>query len=287
MGASAGNVRRERLPRSIAVRCLYVDLDNTLLGRGASLLRDGVGDFSSRGVRALEACHRAGVEVVIYSGRQRTQVAEDARLLGCSAFIFDVGCGLCLDGEDVWLTDGLVPGERTIYEQITDSGAPALLLERYAGLLEYHDPWARGRLVTHLFRGEIDVLEANRLLRDRELGHLYIVDNGVIPRRPEMRVAMAAPHGYHLLPAGASKARAVAEHTRARGYAREDCIAVGDSREDLGAAEVVGTFWLVANGLAADPSIRAALAGHPNACVCEEAYGAGVYEAVLRTLAER
>ena len=35
---------------------------------------------------------------------------------------------------------------------------------------------------------------------------------------------------------------------RARGYAPGECIAVGDSREDLGVAEVVGRFFLVANG---------------------------------------
>jgi len=41
------------------MRCLYVDLDGTLLGRGASLLHDGDGDFTLLGVRALEACARA------------------------------------------------------------------------------------------------------------------------------------------------------------------------------------------------------------------------------------
>ena len=87
----------------------------------------------------------------------------------------------------------------------------------------------------------------------------------------------------------ASNGRAVndsaAWHMRARGYAREECIAIGDSREDLGAAEVVQTFWLVANGLERDPTIRAALT--PNARVASERNGAGVYEAVLTELAER
>ena len=90
------------------------------------------------------------------------------------------------------------------------------------------------------------------------------------------------PHAYHLIPRAASKARAVALHMRARGYAPEECIAVGDSREDMGAAAAVGTFWLVANGEPADATRgigqRAALRG-PN--------GAGVYEAVLSELAER
>ena len=62
-------------------------------------------------------------------------------------------------------------------------------------------------------------------------------------------------HAYHLIPAGASKARAVARHMQARGYSPEECIAVGDSREDMDAAEVVGTFWLVANALERDPTL--------------------------------
>ena len=53
----------------------------------------------------------------------------------------------------------------------------------------------------------------------------------------------------------------------------------------MGAAEAVGTFWLVANGLARDPSLGAALAA--NVRVCEQPNGAGVYEAVITELAER
>ena len=73
---------------------------------------------------------------------------------------------------------------------------------------------------------------------------------------------------------------------RVRGYAPEDCIAIGDSREDLGAAAVVGTFWLVANGVERDPT-------HPRGDhrqrrrVAEARNGAGVYEAVVTELAER
>ena len=70
-------------------------------------------------------------------------------------------------------------------------------------------------------------------------------------------------HAYHLIPAGASKARAVARHMQARGYPRADCIAVGDSREDMDAASVVGAFWLVANALERDPTLAAEIAGRP------------------------
>ena len=268
------------------MRCLYCDLDGTLLGARGSLLHDGDGNFSLLGVRALEACHRAGAEVVIYSGRRQAQVFEDARLIGASAYIYEVGCGLVIDGEEEFLTDGIVPGEQTIHDQITASGAPQLLLERYRGRLEYHAPWHLDRQVSHLFRGAVDTMEADSLLRDEGLGHLRLVDNGAIRRRsPTLDVERS--HAYHLIPAGASKARAVARHMQARGYAREECIAVGDSREDMDAAGVVGTFWLVANALERDPTLREAIAGRDNVRVAEERHGAGVYEAVVTTLAER
>ena len=49
---------------------------------------------------------------------------------------------------------------------------------------------------------------------------------------------------------------------------------------------MVGTLWLVANAFEHDPDLRAALARHPNARVAEATHGAGVYEAVVTTLAE-
>src|SRR5882757_9701151 len=148
----------------MSTRCAYVDLDGTLLGRGASLLHDGEGRISIDGVRAVQACLRADVEVVLMSGRRRAQVLEDARLLGQASFINEAGACVVLEGEEHWLTGDLMPGELTIAEQIEASGAPAMLLEHYAGRLEYHEPWHVDREVSHLFRGLIDSLEADQLL---------------------------------------------------------------------------------------------------------------------------
>jgi phosphoglycolate phosphatase len=270
------------------MRCVYVDLDGTLLGPGASLLRDADGGFELLGVRALEACHRAGVEVVIYSGRRRAQVFEDARLIGQTAFIFEAGSGLVIDGELEWLTGALVPeGELTIADKIAVSGAPDLLLAHYEGRLEYHEPWHLDRDVSHLFRGLIDVAEADALLREQGHEGLRLVDNGVVRSRSAALAELPLVRAYHLVPATASKANAVARHMQVRGYAPEDCIAVGDSREDLGAADVVDTFWLVANAVTRDPSLHDVVAGRDNVRVAEGSYGAGVYEAVVTTLAER
>ncbi len=270
------------------MRCLYVDLDGTLLGRGASLLHDGDGVFTLRGARALEACARAEVEVVIYSGRRKAQVFEDARLIGASAYIYEVGAAIVIDGEEEFLTDGMEPGERSIHEQIDDAGAPALLLDRFGDRLEYHAPWHTGRQISHLFRGNVDLEEVATTLADAGLDGVRLVDNGALHRKASPTLpGVTGLHAYHLIPAGASKARAVARHMQARGYAREECIAVGDSREDMEAASVVQTFWLVANALERDPGLRADVAGRDNVRIAEESHGAGVYEAVVTTLAER
>lgn len=270
------------------MQCLYVDLDGTLLGPGASLLRGDGGGFSALSVRALEACFRADVEVVLYSGRRQNSVFECARLIGSSAYIFELGCGLMLDGEMQWLTGEVVPSpERgTIYDQIEASGAPDFLLERFSRRLEYHTPWSVDREISHLFRGEVDLEEAHAALERAGFGWLRLVDNGVIHEHASRFPDVSVVHAYHLIPAGASKSRAVAAHMRARGYEPSRCIAVGDSREDMDAARVLGTFWLVANGLERDPSLRAAIAGYGDVRVTEERYGAGVYEAVVTTLAQ-
>jgi hydroxymethylpyrimidine pyrophosphatase-like HAD family hydrolase len=272
-----------------AMRCLYVDMDGTLLGPNASLLTGADGRFTLLGVRALEACARVGAEVVIYSGRRQGSVFDCARLIGSAAYIFELGCGLVLDGELEWLTDGVVPTDErgSIYDQIEASGAPALLLERFAGRIEYHTPWSIGREVSHLFRGNVDLDDVSAVLRSAGLQWLRLVDNGVIRAASEQMVGLPVIHAYHLIPAGASKARGVARHMQARGYAAEDCIAAGDSREDMETSSVVGTFWLVANALERDLTLRSEVTGRSGVRIASESYGAGVYEAVVTTLAEQ
>ena len=253
----------------MGIKCVYTDLDGTLLGKGASLFRTAEGEFTLLAARALEACHRAGAEVVIKSGRRRAQVMEDARLMGQTSYIFEVGSGMVIDGELTFLTGELQPLEgRTIHAQIEETGAPALLLERYAGRLEPHSPWHANREVSHLFRGLVDAGEANELLGAEGHSDLRLVDNGEIEN---------GLHAFHLIPAVSSKAAAVSAHMRARGYAPEDCIGVGDSAEDLDVASVVGRFFLVANAdVPAAPGVERT----------EAAMSEGFYEAVVRAIAE-
>jgi hypothetical protein len=180
---------------------------------------------------------------------------------------------MVIDGETTFLTGELQPREgESVHDQIAATGAPELLLSRYEGRLEYHAPFHLGREVSHVFRGSVDAREANELLAAEGQSKLRLVDNGEIE---------PGTHTFHLIPAGVSKAAAVSAHMRARGYAPDECVAVGDSREDLDVARVVGRLFLVANAVAGDSS------AFPNVERTEAAMSEGFYEAVIRSLAER
>jgi phosphoglycolate phosphatase len=269
----------------VGLRCVYTDLDGTLLGRGGSLFRDAAGEFSLMQARAFEACYRAGVEVVIKSGRREPQVMEDARLIGQTSYIYEAGCAVMIDGERTLIVGDLEHSDdKTIAQRMLDDGVPQLLFERYRGRLEYHTPWHTDRLYSHLFRGLIDVAEANALLVEQGHADLRLLDNGAIGRPME---GLGITDVYHLVPKDASKARAAEIHMRARGFTADDCIAIGDSLEDLDVAHVVSRFFVPANGPERDPALREAISRLDNVTVTEGKMGDGFYEAVVSTLAER
>ena len=268
----------------MALRCVYTDLDGTMLGKGASLLRDAEGNFSTLAIRALEACHRADVEVVIQSGRRKAQVYEDARLIGQPSYIYEMGSGF-VDGDDeVFLTGSFQPGDESVHDQIERAGAPRLLMETFPRRIEPHAPWHTDRLFTHLFRGEVPLDEVEQLFAAHDLD-VRLVDNG-ITAAPLARARRRSGARVSPVPAAAGKGRAVATHMQRRGLAPEEVIAIGDARGDLEIADVVGRFYLVSNALDTDPELASG-AGHPNVTVTEEPMIAGFYEAIVRTLAER
>ncbi|UJA21708.1 HAD hydrolase family protein [Thermoleophilia bacterium SCSIO 60948] len=272
----------------MALRCVYTDLDGTLLGRRGSLFHDADGEFSMLQARALEACHRAGVEVVVMSGRREAQVLSDSRLMGQRSYIYEAGCAVVMDGEKTLLTGewGIDADGREPYDQIIEAGIPELLFERFGPELEWHEPWHTGRHLSLLLRGRADVEEANRLIREAGHRDLRFLDNGRIST-PVAALGDEPAHAYHLVPGGASKANSVAYHRQVRGYDVESTIAIGDSLEDLDVAASVGHFYLVANGLDAGPHVALAANRLGNVRITEGRMGDGFYEAVVRTLAER
>lgn len=265
------------------LRAVYTDLDGTMLGPFGNLFAGPDGKFSKNQTLALEACHRAGVEVVVMSGRREAQVLSDSRLMGQTSYIYEAGCGVVIDREKTLLTGEWQSTEAgTPADQMLAAGIPDLLFSHFGPKLEWHSPWHEGRELSHLFRGLVDVDEANRVIREGGHSGLRFLDNGVI-RTTVPGIEHA--HAYHLVPEGSSKRAGVAFHMRARGYETGEVIGIGDSVEDIETADAVGRFFVVANGPEKDPGVRAAIAGRENVSVTEGRMGDGFDEAGIETLA--
>jgi predicted mannosyl-3-phosphoglycerate phosphatase (HAD superfamily) len=258
------------------IKVIYTDLDNTLLGPGASLFLGPDQQYSLEPARALVALMRAGIDLVPVSGRNNAQLREVCRLIGLQNYIAELGCLLFYgQGREVFVNhDFPIPPNRTLHQAITDTGAPALLLDRFRGRLEYHTPWSNQQECTHLFRGFIDANQANNLLAGEGFYDLRIVDNGRC-RAVGTLGALPEIHAYHLLPKDASKASAIRADQRERGFARQETIALGDSRADLEMADAVGSFFLVSDNFSAEPELAREIARCENAYVTSRKMGLG------------
>ncbi len=236
------------------VEVLYTDLDGTLLAPGGTLLSDASGEPSTTTAESIVALRRAGLTVVPISGRTRVQLTELARLLGWTDFLAEMGCvrvmgagpGRTMSYNVGSWPEGLLGQDETPYEAIRDSGALAALQEAFPGRLEYHTPWHHNRDATHLLRGCMSCAEAQAVL-DTLMLPIEILDNGLV-HPPTHGLACLDPiHAYHLVPAGTSKAQAIALDLAARGLKRDQAAAIGDSATDLSMSASVNVTALVAN----------------------------------------
>ena len=265
----------------LAPALLFSDVDGTLVGRDGSLLADLDGRPTLAAAEALVAAHRAGLEVVLVSGRTATQLRETGRLLGTRDAVAELGTVL-VRGREEELVWGQAPPDLgdCPAAALERSGALAAVLEGFAGRIEPHTPWHLGRRGTFLLRGQVEVAAADALLADRGLGWARLLDNGRL-RGAYPHLGPGPTHAYHLLPAGVSKAGTAAAYLAGRGLAAADAAAIGDSPADLELAGMVGVVFLVANGAwateAADPATPVVVTPSPA--------GQGWAEAVTALLA--
>ena len=260
----------------MALRCVYTDLDGTLLGRRARCSRRRR-NFSLRQARALEACHRAGVEVVIMSGRREAAGEVRRPPDRQTSYIYEAGCGGGdrrradpLTGD--WATDD--DGHAGRADARRRDPRPAV--RALSGRLEWHAPGTRTASSRTCFAA-VEVAEANALLEEHGHEDLRFLDNGSISRGMEGLEGPA--HAYHLVPGGASKAKGVAFHLRARGY---DAGRVHRRRGLAGGRRVGRIRRALLRGRErprARRRVREAISRFPNVTVTEGRMGDGFYEA--------
>ena len=75
---------KERYAR---VRYVFTDLDGTMMGPGSCVLKNAAGEPSVDFAATLVELARAGIEVIPCSGRNRSMLHEDTRVLGLNSYI--------------------------------------------------------------------------------------------------------------------------------------------------------------------------------------------------------
>ena len=166
---------------------------------------------------------------------------EDARLLGQTSYIYEVGCGRRHRRRGD-LAHRRHPARRRASRCTSRSRTRA---RRRCCSSTSRD----GRVPRPLAPQPRDLApDARRDRRGRgeralapRAGNLRLVDNGAISPKPTLS---GTPHAFHLIPSVSSKVQRWPSTCGARLLASRG-IGVGDSREDLGVAEHVGRFFLV------------------------------------------
>jgi hydroxymethylpyrimidine pyrophosphatase-like HAD family hydrolase len=244
---------------------IYTDLDGTLFAPGGKLLANHADEPSTATAEALVALKRAGIEVIIVTGRNGLQGYELLRMLDLHTFIGEVGC-LIMEGFGInarttyelgdWehsalardLALGQLPEGLTPYRLILNDGAVDRLLAAFPGKLEPHFPYPNERQVTHAFRGFVDAEKVERLLANERLP-LELIDNGEIHPQAHTLIDCPEIHIYHLVPRGTSKAVAVARDRAQRGLSREQTLAIGDALGDVEMGRHTGSLVIMGNAL--------------------------------------
>lgn len=234
------------------IRVVYSDLDGTMLGPGGCFFRSPVGDVTLEPATALVELHRAGIALVLVSGRSHESVREAGDIFGADGFIGEIGGIVGHEGgHRIDVMRGTMPAqfEGTPVQAMRAGGVLELLQRRWPGRLQLHDPWHADHQVDLLLRGDVPVAEADQVLAEHGFGWLRLHDNGVMtPDRRFAGLDVDPIHFYHLLPEGISKAIAVEADLRRRGLSAANAIAIGDSLSDMQMAPYVGRMFLVANG---------------------------------------
>jgi hydroxymethylpyrimidine pyrophosphatase-like HAD family hydrolase len=275
------------------LRVIYSDVDGTVVGPEGSLFLNAEKEITIHPARAVAKILENKLDMVLVSGRSRRQLGADARILGFKNYISELGCLIVhgLGNEVYALNDNVKTDSdyrqmnNSIYCNITDSGAPALLLSKYKGFFEYHTPWSEGRECTHVFRGYINIVEAKKLLKKEGYDELTLIDNGIIHRRGGLDKSIVEIHAYHLLPENAGKEKGIKKDLEIRNYSKKNAIAIGDALCDVTMADEVSALFLVQNAITEhSPEVACAIENYKNVFITTNKMGNGFAEIVYALL---
>src|SRR5689334_4252455 len=171
----------------VTARIVYTDLDGTMVGPRGSFWHTAGRELTDGPAAALLELHRAGVTLVLVSGRTFEQVVEAARIFAADGAIAELGATIAWDGgRELHRLGGELPDEytgRTPMAVMAELGVVERLFAAHPGRLEWHAPWHATHETDALLRGRVDPLAVDAWLAEQGLAWLTLKDNGALPPR--------------------------------------------------------------------------------------------------------
>ncbi|NQT66294.1 MAG: HAD family phosphatase [Actinobacteria bacterium] len=232
------------------LKVIYTDLDGTLFNDRGCIIKDEKGGYYFEAVELLPEIARKNWDVVLVSGRNKFQLGYNAQIIGLKNYIAELGSELVYNlGKEVYATFD----RQKIKYDLTYEGKDLIKIielfkKNFPDKIESKMEWSRHRSHTVLFFGEINLNFANKLLKKEGYGELVMVDNG-LSSLVELGLDIERLHIYNLMPEGVNKANGIKLDKKIRNFDINNCIALGDSLEDLKMAGEVKYFFLMGNAL--------------------------------------
>ena len=277
---------REQIREGISdLKVIYSDLDGTLFNDQGCMIKDARSEYYFEALNLLEKINDKGWDLVLVSGRNKFALRYNAQMIGASNYISELGSELVYNlGKEVYITfdnsrniiDLTYEGEDLI--KIID-----LLKKEFPDKIESKLEWAMYRSFNALFMGEIDLDNANKLLETEGYGSLVLVDNG-FSNLVDLRLKVDRLHIYNLMPRGVTKANGLKLDKKLRDFKDKNCIALGDSLEDLKMADEVKYFFLMKNALDHEDELEAELKKYNNVFITDRIMNRGWFEVMSELL---
>ncbi len=263
------------------LKVIYTDLDGTLFNDRGCVIKDNKNDYYFDAIELLPAVADKNWDVVLVSGRNKFQLRYNAQMIGLKNYIAELGSELVYNlGKEVYVT---FDQKKAKYD-LTYGGKDLtkiieLLKKNFPGKIESRTDWSRHRSYNALFLGEMDLDKANRLLEDEGYKELVIVDNG-LSLLEDLDLGIEKLHIYNLIPSGVNKASGIKFDKKVRNFNTQNCIALGDSLEDLKMAGEVKYFFLVRNALEHKEVMLDELEKHNNVYITDGVMNKGWAEVI-------
>ena len=258
------------------LKVIYTDLDGTLFNDQGCIIKDCEGNFYFEVVKLFESIAKKNWDIVLVSGRNKLQLRYNSMLVGVKNYITELGSELVHNlGEKVYVT---FDNEKYNYE-ITKCGKDLvniirILKKAFPNKIDSNLDWSIDRTFNALFFGDVDLEKANRILKDAGYGGLVLVDNG-FSKLVKLNLDVESMRIYNLMPRGVDKSSAIKLDKELRNFKDDNCIALGDSIEDLKMAPAVKYFFLMRDAIERDGDILNSLSNFDNVFVTKHRMNRG------------